>query len=436
LNASTASGWVRENLRTLESAEIDFLAYDWPCWARAEQLAPPKAGNGKAWRVWVMLGGRGSGKTRAGAEWVRDQAIGEASLGREAARIALVGKTISDVRNVMIEGVSGLLAISPRHERPLFEPSKRRLSWANGAVAEIFSADERESLRGPQFTHAWVDELAKWRDGEKAWDMLQFGLRLGDAPQCVVTTTPRAHAYLKKIMSDPASVTTHLKTADNEMNLAPVFLEEMVRRYSGSDLGRQELFGEIVEENESALWRRHWIEETRASEAPPLTRVVVALDPPVTSTKASDACGIVVAGLGEDKRAYVLADRTLQGREPDVWANAALAAYDDFHADCLVVEVNQGGDLIAKVLKQFRDVPVKSVYATRGKFLRAEPVAALYAQARVVHAGRFVKLEDQMCAFGSDGRVDGRSPDRVDALVWALTELMLSGGTEPRVRVV
>jgi len=389
------------------------------------------------WRVWLLLGGRGSGKTRAGAEWVRAQAIGEAALGREPARIALVGKTIGEVRNVMVEGVSGLLAVHPRHERPLFEPSKRRLTWHNGAVAEMFSADEVEGLRGPQFSAAWCDELAKWRNGQMAWDMLQFGLRLGACPQAVVTTTPRAIALIKKIMADEATATVKLATADNEGNLAPAFLAEMRRRYEGTDLGRQELFGEIVDDGEGALWRRHWIEEARVAGRPELMRTIVALDPPVTSTAASDACGIVVAGLGADNRAYVLADCSVKGREPDAWAQAAIAAYDHFGADAIVAEVNQGGDLVVGVLQQFRDnLPVRKVNATRGKWLRAEPVAALYAQARVAHVGRFDKLEDQMCAFGPDGRVDGRSPDRVDALVWAITELMLTNKARPKVRTV
>ncbi len=436
-NVSTKHGWREIDLAELPLNELEYHWRDWDFWARDDQLAPLALANGEAWRVWMIFGGRGSGKTRAGAEWVRARAHAGGSKAREPARIALVGKTLGDVRNVMIEGVSGLLAIHPNKQRPLFEPSKRRLTWPNGAIAELFSADERDGLRGPQFTHAWCDELAKWREGEKAWDMLQFGLRLGDNPQCVVTTTPRAHPYLKKIMGDAVTVTTKLATADNALNLAPAFLAEMTRRYAGSDIGRQELLGEIVEESLQALWRLQWIEASRVETAPEMSRVVVALDPPVTSTRNSDACGIVVAGLGVDKRAYVLADRSLQGREPQAWAKAALAAYDDFGADAIVAEVNQGGDLVAGVLKQFRDgVPVKKVYATRGKFLRAEPVAALYAEARVVHVGRFVELEDQMRAFGPDGKVAGRSPDRVDALVWAVTELMLSGGGAPQIRVL
>ncbi len=469
LSASIASGQLESDLGELSATELEFLRYDWELWAREEQLAPlcvapsdsrsaswpegaldsePPAPEGVAlggrlaervspsatWRVWMMLGGRGSGKTRAGAEWVRSKACDPVS--GPQARIALVGKTIGEVRSVMVEGVSGLLAIHPAHERPVLEISKKQLTWPGGAIAQMFAADEAEGLRGPQFTHAWCDELAKWYRGERAWDMLQFALRLGETPQAVVTTTPKPLRFLKKIMEDSATVTVKLATADNEDNLAPAFLAEMNRRYAGSALGRQELLGDIVEDAEHALWRRHWIEETRTGHVPQMVRVVVALDPPVTSTRASDACGIVVAGLGEDKRAYVLADRSLQGREPNVWAKAALAAYDEFEADTLVAEVNQGGDLVAGVLRQFRaGVAVRKVYATRGKYLRAEPVAALYAEGRVVHVGRFERLEDQMCAFGPDGKVDGRSPDRVDALVWALTELMLSGGA-PRMRVL
>lgn len=493
MSASIASGQLENDLAELSTAELEFVRYDWELWAREEQLAPlyvalgdsrsasrpPSAApsgrlceavsegahsdvsgdtpssrlppssapsgrlreavsegaKNRAWRIWMLLGGRGSGKTRAGAEWVRAQAC-DPQRGPEA-RIALVGKTIGEVRSVMVEGVSGLLAIHPAHERPVLEISRKQLTWPSGAIAQMFAADEAEGLRGPQFTHAWCDELAKWYRGERAWDMLQFALRLGERPQAVVTTTPRPLRFLKKIMQDPATVTVKLSTADNADNLAPAFLAEMNRRYAGSALGRQELLGDIVEDAEHALWRRHWIEEMRTAHAPEMARVVVALDPPVTSTRASDACGIVVAGLGQDKRAYVLADRSLQGREPSVWAKAAIAAYDEFGADALVAEVNQGGDLVVGVLQQFRaGVPVRKVHATRGKYLRAEPVAALYAEGRVVHVGRFERLEDQMCAFGPDGKVDGRSPDRVDALVWALTELMLSEGASPRMRML
>lgn len=489
LSASIASGRLADDLNELTRAELEFIAHDWEIWARDDQLAPlliapgdspagsrppgtldvardssnKAAASGrlaereseaaiKQWRVWLLLGGRGSGKTRAGAEWVRSLARGEDTSPRlpagsrnasrkaqtkESPRIALVGKTLADVRNVMIEGQSGLLAIHPAHERPEFEPSKRRLTWPSGAIAELFSADEAEALRGPQFTAAWCDELAKWRGSEKAWDMLQFALRLGEAPRVCVTTTPRNTKLLKQIIADETTVTVNLATADNATNLAPSFLAEMTRRYAGSAIGRQELLGEIVEDASDGLWRRHWIEEARVEAAPEMQRIVVALDPPVTATASSDACGIIVAGLGVDKRAYVLADRTIQGRTPEIWANAALGAFDDYEADRMVAEVNQGGDLVISVLQRFREnFPVVKVRATRGKWVRAEPVAALYAEGRVVHVGRFDALEDQMCSFGADGTMRGRSPDRADALVWAITDLLLSDTMKPSVRML
>lgn len=470
MSVSIASGQLASDLALLSEAELEFLMHDWQVWARDEQLAPLSFASGDSplssqppdaaptgrlreavseganmKRVWIMLGGRGSGKTRAGAEWVRalctaprdSRSASRPRGAAAAARIALVGKTIADVRNVMVEGVSGLLSVHPARERPLFEPSKRRITWKNGAIAELFSADEVEALRGPQFSAAWCDELAKWRQPEAAWDMLQFGLRLGGHPQVVVTTTPRPSAFLKKIMSDAASVTTQLATADNALNLAPAFLAEMTRRYAGSTLGRQELLGEIVEDCADSLWRRCWIDSVRVERAPEMRRVIVALDPPVTATARSDACGIIVAGLGVDGRAYVLADRTVQGRTPDVWAKAAIAAYDDYAADRMVAEVNQGGDLVIGVIQQFRkNLPVVKVRATRGKWVRAEPVASLYAEGRVVHVGRFDALEDQLVAFGVDGTVRGKSPDRADALVWAITELLLSDGVKPGVRML
>lgn len=388
----------------------------------------------KDWRVWLILGGRGAGKTRAGAEWVRAKALGLAPLAeRPAERIALVGETIADVRRVMIEGVSGLLSVHSEDERPRFEVSKGQLVWPNGTVAEIFSAESPDGLRGPQFAAAWCDELCKWRHAEATWDMLQFALRLGLQPQAVVTTTPRPLPLLKAIMADGATVTTRAATADNADNLAPSFVAEMQRRYEGTALGRQELFGEVLEELSGGLWRRDWIDDQRVAEAPKLRSVVVAVDPPVTATVASDACGIVVAGLAEDGRVYVVDDRTLQGREPNVWARVVRAAYDDHQADRVVAEVNQGGDLVVTLLRQIdRAMPVRTVRATRGKWLRAEPVAALYAEGRVVHAGRFEALEEQMCAFGADGRASGRSPDRLDALVWAVTDLLIDPPAPPR----
>ncbi len=288
---------------------------------------------------------------------------------------------------------------------------------------------------GPQFDAAWCDELAKWRNPEATWDMLQFGMRLGREPQITVTTTPRPIPLLKTIMNDRATVTSRAATQANSGNLAPSFIAEMERRYGDSLLGRQELLGEIVVETSGSLWRRDWIEAARVDHCPQLTRVVVAVDPPVTATAASDSCGLIVAGLGEDGRAYIAADRSLQGREPTVWARAAVACYREFMADRIVAEVNQGGDLVVTVLRQIdATVAVRKVRATRGKWLRAEPVAALYAEGRVSHVGHFANLEAEMLAFGAGGLSSGKSPDRMDALVWALTDLMIEPGGDPTIR--
>lgn len=267
--------------------------------------------------------------------------------------------------------------------------------------------------------------------------MLQFGLRLGDVPQAVVTTTPRPISLLKKLIADAASVVTRAATIDNADNLAPNFVSEMTRRYAGTALGRQELLGEIVDQNTGSLWRQDWIDAHRVTRAPELRSIIVAVDPPVTATVNSDACGIMVVGTGQDGRAYVMSDRTVQGREPSQWARAVIAAYRDFLADRVVAEVNQGGDLVVTVLRQFDEaVPVRKVRATRGKWLRAEPVAALYAEGRVSHVGTHEALERQLVAFGADGLVDGRSPDRLDALVWALTDLMVGPPTRPALRTL
>jgi phage terminase large subunit-like protein len=435
-NVSTHNGKLTQSLSELTLAELESLKTDWRFWARADQLPPDPLDDANPWRVWLILGGRGAGKTRAGAEWVRAKALGLHAPDQPVSRrIALVGETLNEVRRVMIEGCSGLLAIHADHERPRFESTKQQLVWPNGAIAQMFSAEDADSLRGPQFDTAWCDEIAKWRDGERVWDMLQFGLRLGPAPQVAVTTTPRPVALLEKLLEDPSSVITRASTHDNAAHLAPSFISEMTRRYAGTILGRQELMGEIIADQTGSLWRRDWIDAARVKAAPELTRIVVAVDPPVTSTAASDACGMVVAGLGIDGRGYILADRTLQGREPHVWARAAIALYQDYQADRIVAEVNQGGDLVVGVLRQIDEsVPVRKVHATRGKWLRAEPVAALYAEGRIAHVGTFDGLEDQMCSFGADGLAGGRSPDRLDALVWAITDLMLSSKAKPGIR--
>lgn len=436
MNASAQSGSrARPSLSEFSDAEIRRIYHDWRFWARDDQLPPETEA---AWRVWLLLGGRGAGKTRAGAEWVRAEALGLWDKARpRARRIALIGETHADVRRVMIEGASGLLGVHPESERPVFEASNGRLVWPNGSVAHVFSAESPDSLRGPQFEIAWCDEIAKWREPEAVWDMLQFALRLGERPRVCVTTTPRPLPFLKSLIADQATVTMRAATSDNAEHLAPGFVAEMERRYQGSALGRQELLGEIVEEEAGLLWRRDWIETARVTTAPDLKRIVVAVDPPVTATAKSDACGIVVAGEDELGQAYVLADLTVEGREPHVWARAAVAAYHDYQADHVVAETNQGGDLVVAILKQMDDaVPVRKVTATRGKWLRAEPVAALYAEGRVAHVGRFAKLEGQMLAFSGDGRIGGRSPDRLDALVWALTDLKLSAQARPGIRVL
>jgi phage terminase large subunit-like protein len=350
--------------------------------------------------------------------------------------IALVGETAADVREVMVEGVSGLLSIHPRGERPRWWPSRRRLEWPNGAVAQTFSADDPEQLRGPQFAAAWCDEIAKWSRAEEAFDMLQFALRLGDAPRQVVTTTPRAVPIVRRLLADPRVAVTRMATAENALNLAPRFLDTVVARYRGTRLGRQELMGEMIEDRAGTLFPREVIERGRVAAAPPLQRVVVALDPPASAHRASDACGLIAAGRAEDGKLYVLADDTTRGLRPAEWAARALALYRRVEADALVAEANQGGEMVRAVLAEADPaVPVQLVHARRGKWLRAEPIAQLYEQGRVAHAGAFPELEDEMADFAHDGLSDGRSPDRLDALVWALTTLT-EPVARPRVRRV
>lgn len=398
----------------------------WEISGRDEQKPP--AGD---WATWLVMGGRGSGKTRAGAEWVHGLALSAGP--RTDLRIALVAETLGDAREVMIDGASGIARIA-RRLRPEVEITRRRIVWPNGAIAQIFSSEDPESLRGPQFHYAWCDELAKWKHAEETFDMLQFGLRLGERPRQLVTTTPRAVPLLKRLIGDAETVVSRLSTAANRANLAPGFIAALERRYGGTRLGRQELGGELIEDREDGLWRRDRLEALTVRLAEPLRRIVVAVDPPAGSGPAS-VCGIVVAGLGESGRAVVLADASVEGRSPADWARAVVATFRRFEADRVVAEVNQGGDMVAAMLRSVEaNLPLTMVRASRGKYLRAEPVAALYEQGRVVHAARFAALEDQMCDFGPDGLSDGRSPDRLDALVWALTALMLEGAGEPRIR--
>ena len=428
------------DLAVLTDDEILAIAYDWQLWARPDQIAPDTTLAGDPWRTWLFLGGRGAGKTRAGAEWVRNMALGEGATPGHcgpARRIALIGPTIGHVRSVMIEGISGLMSVHTPLLLPHFESSKDQLVWPNGSIAQMYSAEDPENLRGPQFEIAWCDETSRWRRADYVWTMLQLALRIGKNPQACVTTTPRATAFLKKLVADPSTAITHATTSANAANLAPTFIAQMEKRYGGTSIGRQELDGAIVETHSGGLWRREWFNQQRLAGKPELTRIVIAVDPPVTSNAASDACGIVIAGLGVDKRGYVLADRTIRGLEPLIWARAAVAAYHDFAADRIVAEANQGGDLVSTVLRQVDpNVPIKLVRATRGKWLRAEPVAALYAEGRVAHVGEHVLLEEEMLALGADGLANGKSPDRLDALVWAITELMLTRTHAPLIRTL
>ncbi len=388
--------------------------------------------------IWLVTGGRGAGKTRLGAEWVNALVRGLPPFATPAlryGRLALVGETLADVRDVMIEGPSGIVGVS-QPWRPRYEPSRRRLVWENGAVATIFSSEDPESLRGHQFDAAWCDEVGKWRNAEACFDMLQFGLRLGNQPRQLVTTTPRPSRLIKRLLADPTVLVTRMRTAENAANLAAGFIEAVANRYAGSVLGRQELDGELVEDREDALWTRRMIESAISEKPGELRRIVVAVDPPASSRRTSDACGIIAAGMGDDGRAVVLADATLNAARPQDWATRAVSLYHALAADCLLVEVNQGGEMASAVIRTVdASVPVKPVRAQRGKWLRAEPVAALYQADRVRHAGRFPELEDEMCDFGPHGLSGGRSPDRVDALVWALSELLLNGrDAEPRIR--
>lgn len=413
-----------EYLSSLSPEVRAALKYNWEFWARPNQLEPD--GN---WTTWLILAGRGFGKTRTGAETIRKWVCGDTPLspGR-CSRIALVAETAPDARDVMVEGPAGLLACHPKDFRPTYFPSKRSVEWPNGAQAILFNAVEPDQLRGPQFDAAWCDELAKWRYAGETWDQLQFGLRLGEHPRQIVTTTPRPIPVIRRLINDDTCVVTRGRTYDNASNLAGPFLKQVEERYGGTRLGRQELEGEVLDDMPGALWNRDLIDAGRKPVAPDLERIVVAVDPAATSGEEADETGIVAVGLARDadgnQRGYVLADRSLRGT-PDEWAAAAVRLYHELDADRIVAEKNQGGEMVEAVLRaKDRNVPVTLVTATRGKMVRAEPISALYEQGRIHHIGRFDKLEDQMCLFTRDAdRTPGNSPDRVDALVWAISSL-------------
>jgi phage terminase large subunit-like protein len=410
-------------LNELSDEDTLQLLYDWPLWARPEQLQP--AGR---WRYWVIKTGRGWGKSRTGAETVRQWAHSG-----DYQYVNLIGATADDARDIMVEGESGILAICPPDERPEFRRNAARLDWPSGTKSLIFTADKPERLRGKQHSKLWCDELAHWRYLEDAWDQAMFGLRLDSNPQVVITTTPRPLKLLKELITRPETLVTEGSSYDNRINLAPGFFEEITRRYEGTRLGRQELHGHILEDNPYALWTAASIEEPRLYSLKDLPeggleglfRIVVAIDPSVTGADSSDEAGIIVAGVARGERrklmGYVLDDVTVRG-SPHTWASQAVKAYHRWGADRIIGEQNNGGEMVELTLRTVDPkIPYTGVWASRGKRTRAEPIAALYEQGLVHHVGGFAELEDEMQSW-----VPGDpSPNRMDALVWALTDLML-----------
>lgn len=393
--------------------------YDWSLNARPAQQLPEGS-----WKTWLILAGRGFGKTRTGAEsirqWVRDGVC---------KRIALVGSSLHDVRSVMVEGESGLLAIHPKEERPLFIPSKRLIQWKNGAIAQLFGAENVDQLRGPQFDGAWVDELAKFRRAEQVWQQLQLCMRLGKNPRSIVTTTPRPTPFIQRLLQDPDVYITRGSTFDNEKNLASTYLDQIRAQFLNTRLGAQEIYAEVLTETAGALWTRELISYKQplydSHGHPHLKRIVIAIDPATTTHDHSDETGIVVAGISEDNQGYVLDD--LSGKlSPNDWGTRVVNSFYRLKADKVVVEINKGGDLVENVLRSIdRTIPIKTVRASRGKYTRAEPIAALYEQKRIFHTCPFTLLESQICEYVPG--LSSKSPDRMDALVWAFTDLFLEG---------
>lgn len=426
-------------LEDLKDSDLAALPYLFEFWALPHQRPP--LGD---WRTWVILGGRGAGKTRAGAEWVRSLAEGPKrgvrGIGR---RIALVGETMEQAREVMVFGESGILAVSPPDMRPQWHATRRLLEWANGATAQVLSAHDPDALRGRQFDFLWADELAKWKSGKESWDMLQFALRLGEDPRACVTTTPRNVEFLKELLLRPSTAMSHAATSANRANLATGFLEEITAKYAGSRMGDQEMEGLLLADAEGALWTSEQLAGLTCTVPPVFDRIVVSVDPPVSHHAKSDACGIVVAGVVlrgpvQEWRAVVLEDVTVKSATPLGWAQAAVDALYRHGAHCLLAEVNQGGAMVEAMLRQVDEgIPFKAVHATKGKLARAEPIASLYEQGRVTHMRGLRELEAQMCLMTRHGYEGSGSPDRVDALVWALQDLLqkpISGWRSPRMR--
>ena len=429
--AEAGEEYQRRIIWAMPAAELLKLDADFESWAHDNQRPP----NGEGWRVWLMMAGRGFGKTRAGSEWI----YGLAS-GKPGARIALVGATIHEARNVMVEGVSGLLRVAKlRGGRLTWEPSLGRLRWPNGSEAQLFSGENPDGLRGPEHDFAWADELAKWAQPEEAWSNLQMGLRRGPRARALITTTPRSMELLTRLQADEWTVTTGGRTSEN-INLDERFVKIMEATHGGTRLGRQELDGELIADVEGSLWPRELIERCRA----PVDlervweRIVVGVDPPAGVGERCDACGIVVAGRSEG-RLYVLADESCQGLSPDGWARRVAAAVARWDADIVVAEANNGGAMVESVLRAAEvGVRVKLVHASKGKAVRAEPIALRFESGRAFFAGSFPELEDELAALTTGGGYEGpsRSPDRADAMVWAMTELSPTRSGVPRVRML
>lgn len=416
---------------SLTDEETDSLLYDWRGFhARPNQIAPEGE-----WDMWLALAGRGFGKTRMGSEWIK-----ECVAERGKIRIALIGETAADTRDVMVEGESGILSVYPDDEKPLYESSKRKITWSNGAIAHLYNATEPNQLRGPGHEIAWSDELAKWRYARATWDQLQMTLRNGDNPQQIVTTTPRPIELVKAIYAgdEGVVVSTVGRTMDNAANLAPAFLKKIKKRYEGTRLGRQELDAEILSDVPNALFtldnidanRRKFDDfaisdpQGRSMNPAELSRILVSVDHAISDTETSNEHGIIAVGVSQDETdGYVLEDASCSGKPLD-WGRAAIALFDKWDADGIVIETNQGGDLVAQTLQSVRaNIPIIRVHASRGKHLRAEPVSAMYQQGRIHHCGAFSDLETQMCLMTSAEFTGDGSPDRLDALVAGFLQL-------------
>lgn len=421
-----------QELKKLLTAELkhrqqERQQYDWALNARDNQIPPDGD-----WRTWMILAGRGFGKTRTGAETLRHWVAEE-----KCKRIALVGGSLHEVRSVMVEGQSGLLNVHPACDRPIYVPSQRIIKWKNGAVAQFFGAEASETLRGPQFDCVWIDEIAKFRKAKEVWEQVQLCLRLGTNPRCIITTTPRPTKFIQDLLASPDVAISRGSTFDNAANLASTYLEQIKKQFLNTRLGAQELYAELLTQTAGALWQRSMIAyqqpEYDQTGRPTLERIVIAIDPATTTHDHSDETGIIVAGVDAQKRAYILEDHS--GRfSPTDWGRRVVDCYYRLKADRVVVEVNKGGDLVENVLKAIDPtIPIKSVRATRGKYTRAEPIAALYEQSRVLHVQPFSLLEQQICDYVPG--ITSKSPDRMDALVWALTELLLESEKHPSLKI-